>query len=54
MKHFSCSGALGKLAGGGVEPYVVVWVADELAKVLQSCMRAAVTADLALFCLAGK
>ena len=45
---------LGDLAGIGVGPFGVVCVDGELSKVLQSWVRAAVTAKLALLCLFGQ
>lgn len=48
MKHFHGRGTLGNLAGEGAGPHGVVWVDRELVKVLQSWVRAAVTAKLAL------
>lgn len=42
---------LGNLAGEGVGPYGVVWVDGELAKVLQSQVRAAAAAKLTILCL---
>lgn len=54
MKHFHWWGTPGSLPGGGVGPYGLMWVDGELAKVLQSRVRAAVTAKLALLCPFGK